>query len=196
MALPTTSYAVLGMLSVAPMSGYELARSVERSIAVFWQISKSQVYGELARLEEHGYVIGTDVAQRKRPDKRTFRLTPSGEAALDEWLSRPGYEHARHRIGYLVKLFFAHRMQADAVRRLLGQCRVEAAGQREELARVCDALRPVPEAASARATALLGLRLAEATVAWADEVSAELPSWPRHQRKHSPRAVRDLLERA
>src|SRR6266498_1174193 len=45
--LTTTSHAILGLLSIAPMSGYDLYQAVEGSTGHFWPISKSQVYAEL-----------------------------------------------------------------------------------------------------------------------------------------------------
>ena len=78
--LTTSSHAVLGLLSIVPMSGYDLFQAVERSVGRFWPISKSQVYAELPRLESAGLIQGTDVHQERLPDKRVFRLTEAGEA--------------------------------------------------------------------------------------------------------------------
>src|SRR5437870_9043848 len=69
-ALTTTSFAVLGLLSIAPMSGYDLHQAVDRSVRHIWPISKSQVYAELARLVPLGLIAGTDVAQARLPDER------------------------------------------------------------------------------------------------------------------------------
>jgi DNA-binding PadR family transcriptional regulator len=65
--LTTTSCAVPGLLSISPMSGYELHQAVARSIARFWPISKSQVYAGLGRLEPLGMVEGTEVPQQRLP---------------------------------------------------------------------------------------------------------------------------------
>ncbi len=170
--LSTTSGAVLGLLSTAPMSGYQLTGFAAESIANFWPISKSQVYAELARLEEAGLVAGTDVEQEKVPDKRTYELTPEGENALDAWLAEPGYEPERVRMGFLVKVFFGRRLDPDARLALLERYRAEATEQRDTLAQVVDVLDDHPEAAFMRATALCGLRGVEAALAWCDEVQA------------------------
>lgn len=83
---PTTSFALLGLLVRSPMSGYDLASLVERSIANFWPVARSQVYGELARLDSLGYVRGSDVAQERLPDKRVYEITRRA------WLrSTPGW---------------------------------------------------------------------------------------------------------
>ena len=174
MSLRTTSYAVLGLLSMAPASGYELAQNADLSIANFWPISKSQVYAELQRLEGLGFVSGTDIEQEKVPDKRTYTLTEAGADALDAWLDEPTYESGRTRVGFLVKVFFAHRMSRERFRDLLDRYRTGAERQRTYLREIVDAL-DAPQAWFARATALYGLRSAEATIAWADEVAATLP---------------------
>lgn len=174
MSLPTTSFAVLGLLSMAPASGYEVAQRADLSIANFWPISKSQVYGELQRLENLGQVRGTDVAQDKVPDKRVYELTTSGAEQLDAWLSEPTYEPNRGRVAFLVKVFFAHRMPRDRFRKLLERYRSEAERERAYLQQIVDEL-DAPQAWFTRATALYGLRNAEATIAWADEVTATMP---------------------
>ena len=174
--LSGTSYAVLGLLSISPMSGYDLARSADRSIANFWPVAKSQVYAELTRLSELGYVRSTEVAQEKLPDKHVHELTAHGAAALDAWLDSPGYERSRSRHGFLLKAFFGHRMTPDRFRSLVEEYRREAEAERDHLARIVELLAEVPEAFFARATALMGLRTHEAVLRWADEVGSSIPS--------------------
>src|SRR6266536_2295433 len=75
--LTTTSHAILGLLSIAPMSGYDLYQAVEGSTGHFWPISKSQVYAELAHLEPRGLIDGTAVPQER--DRKSTRLNSSHE---------------------------------------------------------------------------------------------------------------------
>lgn len=173
--LPTTSYALLGLLARGPMSGYDLTGLVSRSIANFWPIEKSQVYGELDRLERLGYVRGRDVPQEGLPDKRLFAVTDRGERALDEWLEEPGYQQERRRNAFLVKVFFGWRTRPEVFEELLDRYRAQAVGERDRLRAIVDRLASVPPAAFGRATALYGLRHAEATLAWCDEMRAALP---------------------
>lgn len=172
----TSTYAVLGLLSFAPMSGYEAARAAERSISYFWPISKTHVYSELARLEGLGWVSGDDVRQEGLPDKRVFRMTPAGERALDEWLLEGKLKGDVYRAPFLIKLFVGHRIPPDRIREMVGRYREVADEERQALDEIVDKLEAVPEAAYARATALLGLRISQAVVRWADEVEDALPS--------------------
>jgi DNA-binding PadR family transcriptional regulator len=174
--LPPTAYAILGMLSLAPMSGYELLANVGKTIAHFWTISKSQTYAELARLEGLGLLAGTDVAQEGAPDKRTYTLTDDGVAALEGWLAQPSFGETTTRSHVLLKVFFAYRMPGEVFAAMLETYRQEAEATRAHLASIVDLLEGLPETFYPRATALLGMRTAEATVRWVDEVRSSVPS--------------------
>lgn len=181
--LPTTSYALLGLLALGPTSGYELADLVSRSIANFWPIEKSQVYGELHRLESLGYVEATHVAQAGAPDKRVHALLEEGERALDAWLEEAGYQRERVRNAFLVKVYFGWRMEHGRLEALLDEYRAEALAERDRLQAIVDRLASVPSAAFGRATAEFGLRHAQATVEWCDEMRAALPDLRRQVRR-------------
>lgn len=62
---------------------------MEEPIGFFWHAHRSQIYPELARLEEAGMVTHTVVAQRDRPDKKVYEITEVGRAALREWVVSP-----------------------------------------------------------------------------------------------------------
>ena len=181
--LPTTSYALLGLLALGPMSGYELADFVRRSIANFWPIEKSQVYGELGRLEALGYLGAREVAQAGVPDKRVYMLLDEGEQALDAWLEESGYQRERRRNAFLVKVFFGWKMEAGNMESLLDQYRADALGERDRLQGIVDGLAAIPSAAFARATAEFGLRHAQATLEWCDGMVAALPDLRRQARR-------------
>ncbi len=104
--LPTTSYAVLGLLSFGEMSGYDLKQFADQSIKYFfWSPARSQVYSELRRLTSLGYVTEQEVEQERRPDKRLYRITAEGQQALQEWLGRPEVEPDIRKSTFLLKLF-------------------------------------------------------------------------------------------
>jgi PadR family transcriptional regulator AphA len=106
MRLKPSAYLILGMLRSGVETGYEIKRAVDQSTRSFWAASLAQVYPELARLEEEGYIVGSDEPRGARP-RTAYRLTEKGDAALGEWLrsSRmPGFEF---RDEGLLRLFFA-----------------------------------------------------------------------------------------
>lgn len=198
-ALPSTSYAVLGILSIHPMSGYELAAAAERSIANFWPVSRSQIYSELARLETLGMIAGTDVAQERVPDKRVFEITDAGQEAFTAWVAEPGYEPSRMRLGFCLKTFFGHHMPRETMIANLEQFKKESAERAVYLARVDELLKTLPEAAFTRATADLGRRIAATAAEWAGDLLSDLPemrdlSDEEHEEIH--RIARDLFRAA
>jgi PadR family transcriptional regulator AphA len=174
--LTTTSHAILGLLSIAPMSGYDLYQAVQGSIGHFWPISKSQVYAELAQLEPRGLIDGTEVPQERFPDKRVFRLTPAGENQLDRWLEAAQLEAYQFRLPFLLKILFGHRRSPDRTARLLAEIRAEAQARQDEYRSFLAALPAAPYAAYARLAVLYGLRVAEATAVWAEEAGDLLPA--------------------
>jgi PadR family transcriptional regulator, regulatory protein AphA len=172
--LPVSAFALLGLLSQEPASGYQLAQQVDGPIANFWPMSKSNVYGELVRLEELGLVEASDVSQVKLPNKRVFQLTAAGEEAFDTWLREPTFRKERRKHSLLVKLLFADRLTTEQVAALIEAARAEAEVDRARLAAIVTALDNFPSAYWARSTALFGLRHAEATLSWAAEMHQAL----------------------
>jgi DNA-binding PadR family transcriptional regulator len=168
--MPVSAFAVLGLLSQTPASGYQLAQQVEGAISNFWPMSKSNVYAELIRLEELELVEASDVSQVKLPNKRVFFLTEAGAAALDAWLREPTFRKERRKNSLLVKMLFADRLTPEQVAALVEAARQEATADRDRLAAIVDQLDKLPACAWIRSTALFGLRHAEATLAWADEM--------------------------
>jgi PadR family transcriptional regulator, regulatory protein AphA len=101
---PTSvTWALLGLLARRPMTGYDLKRAVDRTIRHFWAASYGQIYPELKRLEEAGWISGADDGARGR---RLYRVTPAGEHALADWLHDPE-TRVELRDESLLRLFFA-----------------------------------------------------------------------------------------
>jgi len=173
-SLPTSSYAVLGLLSLTPMSGYELASAVNRSIAHFWPMSKTQVYSELGRLDSLGLVEGTAVEQERLPDKRVFTVTDQGCRVLEDWLNAAEREGSTFRIPTLVKLFFAHKMDRGKLALMLDEFEAEVRAELEEMEPITSLLGEVPKAGHAWAAALYGQRMHEACLAWVHDVRERL----------------------
>ena len=171
----TTSFTLLGLLSLAPMSGYDLHLAAARTVAHFWPVSKTQVYAELPRLERLGLVEGTDVPQDRLPDKRVFRLTAEGEQALDRWLDAEHGDGMQLRAGFLVKTLFGHRRPPAATRETLAQVAGGATKEAGDFDALAELLADTPDAHYARITVLFGQKVARAVAEWATEAGQLLP---------------------
>ena len=178
--LTPSAYSVLGLLARRPSSGYELGTRAAASIDNFWPLTRTHIYGELAKLEALGYVVGVEVAQEHLPDKRVYSVTAQGAQALDAWLADPDPGVPRPRQPMLVKLFFGERVAPEQAAALLTRYRRQVLARRDQLvaAAAADAAAIAADPDSprrfGRAAALFGLRRAEADLAWVDEVWAEL----------------------
>jgi PadR family transcriptional regulator AphA len=98
-------YAILGILSSGPMSGYDIKKFIEVSISNFWNESYGQIYPILKQLSEEGLTISQTEKQKGKPERYVYTLTPKGWEALRQWLAEPG-EYQVGRIEVLLKLFF------------------------------------------------------------------------------------------
>ena len=110
-------YAVLGALTIAPMSGYDLRTFFDQSVRFFWTESYGQIYPILKRLTAEGLVA--PAPQRTgggtHPRRTVYAITARGRAALAEWLGEP-VEQQVGRIEILLKLFFAPEGDTAAAR--------------------------------------------------------------------------------
>jgi PadR family transcriptional regulator AphA len=114
-----TEFVVLGLVAFGDHSGYELAQIAERSVGLIWAPSRSHLYKALPRLREEGSIVGERVAQRARPDKTVYRITPEGRGALEAWLRRVEAEPAEGRVVFPLKVFFSGFVGAEAALRQL-----------------------------------------------------------------------------
>ena len=83
MSLP---HALITALVEQPSSGSDLAGRFDRSIGYFWHATQQQIYRELGRLEEAGWVEPLP-AESGRGRKRVYRVLPAGRAELQRWVA-------------------------------------------------------------------------------------------------------------
>jgi DNA-binding PadR family transcriptional regulator len=81
--------AILACLTERPMTGYELAKTFDSSIGFFWKADHQQIYRELSKLRDRGYIQGREVVQSGKPNKLIYTLTSEGRTALRHWAARP-----------------------------------------------------------------------------------------------------------
>lgn len=100
-----SKYAILGMLTIEPMTGYDMKNFTEEALSQFWHESYGNLYPRLQSLEEEGLVHGRVEERSGGPDARVYSLTPRGRGALRRWLEEPPAED-RVRSELLLKVFF------------------------------------------------------------------------------------------
>lgn len=178
MAQPNrTRSALLGFLSWGPMSGYDLRRLIEGSIANFWSEGFGRIYPMLAQLADEGLVTRTETRSEGGRPRNVFEITPKGRAALVAWLREPTVPRPP-RNERLLKLFFGARTEPEVSRAQLAAYRDELRGTLENYGEIRDRLEPASKPPTDRRFWLMTLRYgeleAEAQLRWCEETLAEL----------------------
>ncbi len=101
------SYAILAILADASCSGYDLAKQFDGSVGYFWSASHQQIYRELGKLEEKGWIEAQLINQESRPNKKLFSPTDLGLQEMANWIQQPS-KISPHKEELLVKLFAGH----------------------------------------------------------------------------------------
>jgi PadR family transcriptional regulator, regulatory protein AphA len=115
--LSTTSYAVLGLLSLRHWTTYELAKQVQRSLGWFWPRAERKLYDEPKRLVAAGLATGQREMTGARP-RTVYAVTRQGRTALRRWLDEAPAPPALEFEG-MVKVFFADAGTLDQLHRNL-----------------------------------------------------------------------------
>lgn len=131
--LTTTHFALLSLLTAAPMSAYDLVQQMGRSVAVLWPRAQSNLYAGLKRLDTEGLAIGRGHAVG-RGSRTVYRITDPGRQALRRWLEQPGGE-PRFECEALLKVAFANQAGPDAAMRQIDMLH-EWASERKAFGRV------------------------------------------------------------
>lgn len=80
------AHAIMTALIEDDLSGYELARDFQASLGFFWHASHQQIYQDLRKLADKGWLNKREVSQSGKPNKIVYGLTRAGRDALVEWV--------------------------------------------------------------------------------------------------------------
>ena len=121
--------AVLGLLAIRPMSGYDLSRSYRRALQQIWYAPLGQIYPTLRKMQRDGLLRVTVKVQRDRPNRKVYSLTSEGRTLLVMWLSQPAVLPRMHH-EFIHKLFLLGNVEvarrAELVDAYIKQCAVWA----------------------------------------------------------------------
>jgi DNA-binding PadR family transcriptional regulator len=89
-------YALLAILRVGPLSGYDLQKQFHQSVGHVWHAPDSQIYPELRKMEQAGLIEGEEQARGERGTRRIYHVTDAGEQAFAQWMAAPlDYQRVR-----------------------------------------------------------------------------------------------------
>lgn len=170
-------YAILGVLSEGPASGYDIRKTIEQELSHFWNESYGQIYPILRALAEERLATRRRKKQRGKPDRQVYSITAKGRRALREWLSEPPSLQTE-RNETLLKLFFSGNLDTTERRELIEAYREK---QRERLVEYEGIERSLEESSPEHPdlkfwllTVSHGRAEARARIRWSDQVLREI----------------------
>lgn len=176
--LGAAEYTLLGLIAQAPAAregvhGYDLNRQLgEGALAEIIRLEPGMLYHYLKKLERLGLIATTVEQQTTRPDRHLHVLTDEGRSRFDAWLAAPVQATRELRLEFLLKLWFARRLDAGRAETLVrDQLTVVArliASLREQLGGIDGA---TDDGRFARTVIELRLAQNEAARAWLERFS-------------------------
>ncbi|HYF84702.1 MAG TPA: PadR family transcriptional regulator [Clostridia bacterium] len=113
-------YAILGLLSWRPSTGYDLKKIFEESSIMYWSGNNNQIYKTLIQLLDDGLATNEVLHQESTPSKKLYTITSKGAKALKEWvLSTP--ELPEFKKTFLVQLAWADQLDEKELDDLLSR---------------------------------------------------------------------------
>jgi len=176
---------LLGLLTIGPMSGYDLGQAIRTSVGFFWNESYGQIYPNLRNLTAEGLVTSKTERQKGKPDRHIYSITKKGRERLAAWLAvAPQPEIPRNEL--LLKLFFGAQVPAEI---LIGY--VEAMVDKEralvqkfiETGKAVSAQQQFPDTPYWLMAARFGQLELEAHLRWGEATLAELRKIAKKQQR-------------
>lgn len=109
----TLKYAILGMLSRKNMTGYDMSKEFDTTLAELWNANHSQIYPELKNLAEAGLIQYDVEISGNVLEKKMYSITPKGKEEFSRW------ELTYHKLKpvskdeFRLQLFFADSISID-----------------------------------------------------------------------------------
>jgi DNA-binding PadR family transcriptional regulator len=95
-----TGASILGFLLDTPMTGWDITQKAQTVIGSFWSLTTSQVYSELQRLHQHGFIRVKGTGTRS---KVIYEITDTGTQTFQTWaMQPPGDENIRFPLVLMV----------------------------------------------------------------------------------------------
>ena len=179
--LTTTSFAILGLLSVRPWPAYELTGQMTRGMRYTWPRAETRLYQEPKNLVAHGLATASTEMNGRR-SRTIYAITPVGRRALARWL---GTESAPPQMESeaVLRVTFADAGSKEALLATLRNLRAHGDALRQQLGdQAADYLAnggPFP--ARLHLIALVGRFLsdyAEVLEGWASWAEDTVADWP------------------
>lgn len=108
-------FAILGLLSKADKSGYDISSEFKDAIGQFWSAKHSQIYIELKKLLEEDSVTQYIEMTGIKLERKMYKLTPKGREELQKWLLELDGNIETEKDTFALRLFFLKDIPKDEI---------------------------------------------------------------------------------
>lgn len=167
-----TRYAILGVLSIKPSSGYDIKKFCDNTISHFWNENFGHIYPMLNQLLEEKLIEQSSDDSKDR--RKLYSITDDGMNEFINWLMQP-VEVQPPRSELLLKLSFGAHIPKENVIAMVEEVKIRNEAKLEEYKKLEESFihdenaKRHPEFAFWIAPLRYGILSAEAAVKWCDE---------------------------
>lgn len=112
--------ALLALLRIGPMSGYELQKQFSQSVGHVWHAPDSQIYPELRKMATEELIIAEEQTRGSAGMRRVYHVTEAGERAFADWMNGP-LKYQRTRDAAHLRAAYLESADQDAVYAFLNE---------------------------------------------------------------------------
>jgi len=173
-------HGILGLLTYGEKTGYDLSKFFKSSLALFWDAKTSQIYRELDKMEENGWLSSRSIIQSDKPNKRVYSITEYGQDELMDWLCHPETDiddAMRVKSAFLMRIFFSEGVGRKKTLEVLYKYKEKCQARMAEIGQASVHIKNQPDAERTtywQLTAMFGETMLEARINWADKAIAVL----------------------
>lgn len=106
-------YIILGTLTKAPMTGYEIRKCIESGVGLFYKASYGSIYPILAKLLEQE-LVSCETAEDANRNQKKYSVTEKGREAFQIWLQTDDSEEQKIE-AFVAKVFFFDQLEDTAI---------------------------------------------------------------------------------
>lgn len=166
-----SKYVLLGLLSHNPMTGYDIKKSVATRMSYFWDLSYGQIYPTLKDLEKNGSITKQLELNQKGPNRKIYTITDTGTKELQAWLAKPAKKEV-HKYEFLLKLIFGDQAYPELNQKHVEEFKARNQKTLQTMNIFEESIKPILDQSESHyyvyLTILLGKRISQASVEWAD----------------------------
>lgn len=109
----TLGYAILGLISKEKMTGYDLSKVFNSTVADFWNANQSQIYPELKKLVQDELIQYEVIVQGEFLEKKVYSITKKGKSTLLKWLSEEEPPIPQSKDIFKLRIYFAEHLDKE-----------------------------------------------------------------------------------